>query len=85
MGKRARVQLVLTLMPGPEPWLRVEHSRGWFKVPADVAGLLILQLASEGCVANPKKPRRASSFVRISAEHLAELQAQAAGGASHLE
>ena len=30
---RKRVQVVLQLMPGAEPWVRVEHAHGWFKLP----------------------------------------------------
>lgn len=30
---RRRHQVVLQLMPGAEPWVRVEHCSGWFKVP----------------------------------------------------
>ena len=34
MGKR-RWQVQLTLMPGSETWVRVEHAWGHFKLPAD--------------------------------------------------
>lgn len=35
--RRNRYQVTLTLMSGAEPWIRVEHSWGWFVLPATVS------------------------------------------------
>lgn len=51
MGKttgRRKVAVTLTLMGGAEPWIRVAHPTGWFKVPATTSLLETLQGALVG-------------------------------------
>lgn len=51
---RARHQVVLQLLPGAEPWVRVEHALGSFKVPALVPMQEVLQLVADRVRTTPK-------------------------------
>ena len=62
---KRRVQVVLTLMEGPEPWIRVQHARGWFKVPAGVEASELLLGALEGWTSQRGRPRSAETMVRV--------------------
>jgi len=55
MPEKRRVQVALTLMPGAEAWIRVEHSKGWFKVPAFVPVEEVLRGALAGWQATPTR------------------------------
>lgn len=46
IGPRPRLQVVLAVLPGAEPWLRVEHQTGWFKVPGSAPALEIAEGAA---------------------------------------
>ena len=72
------MQVTLTLMPGSEPWVRVQHPKGWFKVPAFVPLAEVLTGALEGWSATTKRRvSLAGGTVRISAVELAALQLRA--------
>lgn len=45
---RPRHQVVLQLMPGAEPWLRVETYRGVFKLPAACSCLELWEVLQQG-------------------------------------
>lgn len=77
-----RTTVTLTLMPGAEPWIRVQHSRGWFKVPAGVAASEILRGVSEGWSAGTRRRTEwAVATIRVPLAEWSLLQAQAAGAA----
>jgi hypothetical protein len=62
--QRKRHQVVLQLMPGAEAWLRVEHSRGWFRVPACISAEELLQLVADGVRNKPATTTREAT-VRV--------------------
>lgn len=45
---RPRHQVVLQLMPGAEPWLRVETAQGPFKLPATCSLLELWEVLQQG-------------------------------------
>lgn len=63
--RRSRVQVVLQLMPGAEPWIRVEHSAGWFKVPAGVSVQEIYIGATEKWQDGARRLRTAEPTIRV--------------------
>ncbi len=64
MSKR-RVQVTLTLMPGAEPWVRVEHDRGWFKVPGDAQIVEVLDGALKHWSSTTRRILSGERYVRI--------------------
>jgi hypothetical protein len=47
-ARRPRHQVILQVMPGAEPWIRIEHSRGWFKLPLFCSIEELVQGVAEG-------------------------------------
>lgn len=66
MQTKHKATVTLTLMDGPEPWVRVTHARGWFKVPADVCISEVLTGALEGwSSAARRRLRHSEPTVRV--------------------
>jgi hypothetical protein len=61
---RIRVQVVLELMPGAEPWIKVEHARGWFKLPGWAQAQVVWEGANAGWTSSP--PLKKAGEVRVS-------------------
>jgi hypothetical protein len=68
--RRPRHQVVVQLMPGAEPWLRVETGRGSFKLPATCSLLELWELLQGGYRAN--KAGRGELLVRVPLRMLSE-------------
>lgn len=63
-GKR-KVQVTLTLMPGAEMWVRVEHPTGWFKVPGSVTIQEVLAGALIGWSGEVRGRKSGEATVRV--------------------
>lgn len=63
---RRRVQVQLTLMPGAEPWIRVEHAWGSFKLPAQCSIQEVIRGVEERWTSAPHKVKTAPSWYRVS-------------------
>jgi len=63
--RRERVQVVLVVLPGAEPWLKVEHSAGWFKVPLHASAEEVVRGARERWTQTPKQTESAEVWVRV--------------------
>jgi hypothetical protein len=62
---KRKVSVVLTVMPGPEPWVRIAHNRGWFKVPGDVCVLEVINGAIAGWTSTRRTLRHSEATVRV--------------------
>ena len=64
-SKRPCAQIVVSLLPGSEPWILVRHQSGSFKLPmhADVAELL--EGALKGWTQTPPDRGRGEPNVRV--------------------
>jgi hypothetical protein len=62
---KRKVSVVLTVMPGPEPWVRIAHNRGWFKVPGDVCVLEVLNGALAGWTRSRPRLAHSEATVRV--------------------
>ena len=65
MALTRKAQVVLTLMPGAEPWIRVTHKGGWFKVPGDVCVAEVLAGAVEGWTSTRRRLAHSEATVRV--------------------
>jgi hypothetical protein len=76
---RARVQVVLELMPGAEPWLLVKHEKGHFKLPPHASVVEIWQGAVDRWGTTCPRPLASSEpTVRVRLSEWRELEALAA-------
>lgn len=72
---RRKVQVVLEVMPGAEPWVLVKHSRGHFKVPGSVEALVLVEGALAAWGSTPTTTREGQLYVRVPLSELTRLQA----------
>jgi hypothetical protein len=72
---RPRIQVVLQFLPGAEPWVKVEHSSGWFRLPMFCAIEELYTGAAQGWTDRTRYHQRAEAIVRVP---LAEWRAQQA-------
>ena len=74
--QRKRVQVVLQLLPGTEPWVRVEHASGAFKLPLFCAIEELLLGAQQGWHDRPRHHLVADAVVRVPLALWREFEAQ---------
>ncbi len=48
MARRPKKQVVLSILPGAEPWVLVRHAGGYFKLPGTCSALELVTGALEG-------------------------------------
>lgn len=72
---RKRVQVLLSVMPGSEPWLLVRHAKGWFKVPATAKAWEIYEGAVEGWRQRDTRSAEGSLWVRVPLELALQVDA----------
>lgn len=63
--RRPRIQVVLQVLPGAEPWVRVEHSEGWFKLPLFCAVEELYTGAAQRWQDRSRHHERAEAIVRV--------------------
>jgi hypothetical protein len=52
-------------MPGPEPWIRVEHRGGWFKLPLFTSIEELVLGVQQGWTKTPSRRLREEATVRV--------------------
>lgn len=73
---RYSATVTLRLLPGAEPWVRVEYGQRWFKVPVGVALEEVLRGVEERWTAGPRrKVKMAPTTVRIPLAEWVRLRA----------
>lgn len=70
---RRRVRCTITLMPGREPWLHIEHVAGSFKVPWHATVLDVFDGISAGWQGKPRGRPGDGGSVTISRSEYREL------------
>jgi hypothetical protein len=72
------MQIVVQLMPGPEPWVRVEHASGWFKLPLFSSLEDLMTGVQQGWLDRRRHHLRAETTVRVplSQWRMVELEIQ---------
>jgi len=63
--KRDRVQVVLSIAPGAEPWVIVKHPTGHFRLPADAPCAELVEGAQARWGSSAKSAKRSTTYVRI--------------------
>src|SRR5579863_8081036 len=88
MGQKPRpnVQVCLRLLPGAEPWVRVEHHGTWFKVPLLAPVEEVFYGATHSWSAQrARHPQDPQLTVRVAAEYLWSLERDATAWRASLE
>lgn len=72
---RRSVAITVTFMPGAEPWIRIAHPTGWFKLPATAACSVLWDGVVGGWGMTPRHVVHAGASVTVPLERLRQLEA----------
>lgn len=78
---RPRVQVVLSLLPGAEPWVLVKHQHGHFRLPAHSSALEVVEGALAKWGSTPRPSSSSETYIRVPMRLWRDLERAAGRGA----